>query len=174
MTFCEENAPAADKGFTAKQLPSIKDVRLPMWHRLLLPRTPGCFPPLSVLYKWPFAQNLASMKCHRDRSRCRLPHHKGRLSAKCNQIQSTAAVLRLEWHTNYFSLTRSESVPRPNPGFKKWWGLPPLLVKMATFHILKGVLKASDTPSGWQSRTDGSKNLCWVLWSNNLWHRHGK
>lgn len=39
---------------------------------------------------------------------------KGGLSAKYNPVQSSAAVLRLEWHTDCFSTTRSERVPMAN------------------------------------------------------------
>ena len=79
------------------------------------------------------------MKCHRDRSHCRLPHHKGRLSAKCNQIQSTAAVLRLEWHTNCFSTTHSESVPRPNSEYKDGRDCPLVNENGSIPHLFRGV-----------------------------------
>lgn len=75
------------------------------------------FLPQCQQYKWPFLQILATMKCYKDQSYCGLPHHQRRLPAKYIQIQSSAAVLRLEWHTNCFSTTHSESVRRPNAAY---------------------------------------------------------
>lgn len=105
-------------------------------------------PPLCLQYKWPFPQNLATIKHHRDRSHCRLPHHKGRLSANCNHIQSSAAVLRLEWHTNCFSTTHSESVPRPNSEYKDGRDCPLVNENGSGPYPFRGVKEA---PSGLQS-----------------------
>lgn len=71
------------------------------------------------------SQILAAAMCHGDRCARRLPWHKRRLSAKCDeQIPSSAAVSRLEWHTNCFTSTHSESVSRPDSEYKDGMNCP--------------------------------------------------
>lgn len=88
-----------------------------LWNRHLLLQTPLSLCDTGINHN--SLRFLATRKCHRDWSHCRLPHHQWRLSAKYHQIQSSAAVLRLEWHRhNFFSTTHSESVPVPSTEYK--------------------------------------------------------
>lgn len=104
------------------------------------------------------------MKCHRDPSHCRLQHHKGRLSAKYNQIQSSAAVLRLEWHTNCFSTTHSESVPSPNSEYKDGRDCPLVNEDGSIPHPFRSVKDCVDAPSGYHPFSLGRLKKCMCLY----------
>lgn len=111
-------------------------------------------PPLCLPYKWPFLSQFGIREAPpRPVAGCHTTWGETPL-AKRSQVQSSAAALGLERGSNYFGLTRSESVLRADSKFKggggtgpssrrKWW--------LST--TLKEVFETSDTrqPPAWQS-----------------------